>query len=85
MAIIKPFRGITYNPNKFNKNLSDLISPPYDVIDKKYRQRLLEKHPDNIINIILGLESAIERTPDIYKNAAKCCVFNIIGPINHSN
>lgn len=73
MAKIQPFKGISYNSEKYKDDLSNVIAPPYDVIDAKHRMRLLEKHPDNIIRIILGLESALERMPEVYKHAAETC------------
>ena len=73
MAKIQPFNGILYNSQIYNGDLSEVIAPPYDVIDAAHRQRLLEKHPDNIIRIILGLESALERTPEVYEQSAETC------------
>jgi len=52
MAIVKPFRGILYNPQKVNG--SEVMSPPYDIISEKLREELYLKSPYNIIRIDYG-------------------------------
>ena len=53
MAEVLPFRGILYNPRKI-RNLSDIVTPPYDVISKQGQHDFYERHPQNIIRLILG-------------------------------
>ena len=53
MARIFPFRGIQYNQEKI-KNLSDVMTPPYDVISKVEQEKFYKRHPNNIIRLILG-------------------------------
>ncbi|MCL6501147.1 MAG: DUF1015 domain-containing protein [Pirellulales bacterium] len=53
MATIIPFRGIRYNPDKI-KNLADVVTPPYDVIDAAAQDRYYRKHPYNIIRLEYG-------------------------------
>ncbi|MCL6611828.1 MAG: DUF1015 domain-containing protein [Peptococcaceae bacterium] len=53
MAAIIPFRGIRYNPEKV-KNLADVVTPPYDVIDHAAQERYYRKHPYNIIRLEYG-------------------------------
>lgn len=53
MAIVAPFRGITYNPDKFD-NLSELVAPPYDVISEEEQEALYQSHPFNVVRLILG-------------------------------
>jgi uncharacterized protein (DUF1015 family) len=53
MARIFPFRGIQYNQEKI-KNLSDVMTPPYDVISKEEQDNFYKRHPNNIIRLILG-------------------------------
>ncbi len=55
MASIFPFRGILYQRDKVG-DLSRVVAPPYDVIGKEEQERLYEKHPYNIIRLILGRE-----------------------------
>ncbi len=53
MATILPFKGLRYNSEKI-KDISKVITPPYDVISEKERDDYYELHPDNIIRLILG-------------------------------
>jgi len=53
MALIAPFRGLTYNFNKM-KNMDDLITPPYDVITKEEQEEYYQAHPNNTIRLELG-------------------------------
>lgn len=53
MAVIIPFRGIRYNPEKV-ENLADVVTPPYDVIDPAAQDRYYRRHPFNIIRLEYG-------------------------------
>ena len=53
MATILPFKGLRYNPEK-TKDISKVITPPYDVISEKERDDYYQLHPDNIIRLILS-------------------------------
>ncbi|MCM8765374.1 MAG: DUF1015 domain-containing protein [Candidatus Omnitrophica bacterium] len=53
MANIFPFRGIFYNPEKI-KDISQVVSPPYDVISQQEQGRFYHSHPLNIIRIDCG-------------------------------
>ena len=53
MVEIVPFRGILYNPEKII-DFSDVIAPPYDVISPQEQEQLHQRHPNNIIRLILG-------------------------------
>ncbi len=53
MATILPFKGLRYNPEKI-KDISKVITPPYDVISEKERDDYYQLHPDNIIRLILS-------------------------------
>lgn len=55
MAHVIPFCGIIFNHEKIG-DISLVISPPYDVISEKAKQRYYEKHPYNIIRLELGDE-----------------------------
>ncbi|MBC8386880.1 MAG: DUF1015 domain-containing protein [Actinobacteria bacterium] len=66
MVDILPFNGLIYNKNKI-KNISDVISPPYDVISPPLEKMLYNLDPHNIINLILPKGSSKEK----YKNANK--------------
>jgi uncharacterized protein (DUF1015 family) len=53
MAQILPFRGILYNPEKI-KDFSDVVAPPYDVISPQQQEQFHQRHPNNVIRLILG-------------------------------
>ncbi len=53
MAIVAPFRGLTYNFNRFG-DLSSLVAPPYDVISPEEQKYFYQAHPNNVIRLILG-------------------------------
>ncbi|MBU1055360.1 MAG: DUF1015 domain-containing protein [Proteobacteria bacterium] len=56
MANVIPFSGILYNPEKIG-DLADVTTPPYDVISKEEQINFHNKHPQNIIRLILGTET----------------------------
>ena len=70
MADVKPFRGIRYDLNRI-KNLSDVISPPYDVISPSMQEALYKRHPRNIVRIDFGKKEEGD-TPgsDVYSRAS---------------
>ncbi len=53
MAIVAPFKGLTYNLKK-KQNLSRLMAPPYDVISQKEQVALYQADPHNVVRLILG-------------------------------
>lgn len=53
MAKIVPFKGILYNPGKVG-GLNKVMAPPYDVISPEFQDRLYQRHPYNIVRLILG-------------------------------
>ncbi len=53
MAIIAPFRGLTYNFEKMG-DLSRVVAPPYDIISEKEQEDYYRAHPNNVIRLILG-------------------------------
>jgi len=53
MPEIRPFRGIRYNTDAIG-DLSLVVAPPYDVIDAEQRDGYYNKHPYNIIRLILN-------------------------------
>ena len=55
MAEIAPFRGILYNPK--HAAASDVLAPPYDVIDQAGRAALAAKHENNCVRLILPKDS----------------------------
>jgi uncharacterized protein (DUF1015 family) len=53
MAIIAPFKGLTYDFHK-TQGFSSLVSPPYDVISKEEQESYYTANPHNVIRLILG-------------------------------
>ena len=49
MVVIKPFRGVRYNPEKVD--ISRVVTPPYDVISDEERERYYALHDYNIIRL----------------------------------
>lgn len=71
MADIQAFRGYRYDLGRVG-NLSDVIAPPYDVIDAALQQQLYERSPYNVIRLILNREtSADSETNNRYTRAAQ--------------
>ncbi len=54
MADVRGFRGIRYNLSNDNRDAADLVAPPYDVIGEQEQTELYERHPKNIIRLILN-------------------------------
>jgi len=53
MPEIQAFRGIRYNLGRVG-SLSDVVSPPYDVIGPEFQDELYKKHPNNFVKIDLN-------------------------------
>lgn len=70
MISIKPFRAIRYNPAKV-KNLSRVVSPPYDIIPAQMQEGLYRTHPNNIVRLILGKQKKSDSINDNRYTRAK--------------
>ena len=55
MAVVKPFRGVRYNPARFD-DLSLVVAQPYDRITPELAEQYLGLCPYNISDIIIGQE-----------------------------
>ena len=55
MATIHPFRALRYDPAIVG-DLSQVIAPPYDIIDSVEQDRLYASSPYNVVRLILGKE-----------------------------
>jgi uncharacterized protein (DUF1015 family) len=53
MPEIHAFRGLRYNLGQVG-SLSDVIAPPYDVIDPALQDELYKRHPSNVIRLELN-------------------------------
>lgn len=63
MAEVQPFRGFRYDLARVGK-LSDVIAPPYDVIDAALQQALYDRSPHNVVRLILNKESPADTAND---------------------
>ena len=52
MALVAPFRGLHYNPAKVS-DLTEVVTPPYDVIKPAEREVFAARNPYNMVNLIL--------------------------------
>ena len=55
MPEIRPFRGVRYDVTKVG-DLSDVVAPPYDVIDATLQDKLYAASPYNVIRLELNKE-----------------------------
>src|SRR5574337_71683 len=53
MAVIAPFRGLRYNPERVG-DLGLVMAPPYDVISPEGQHAFHARHAHNVIRLILG-------------------------------
>lgn len=53
MAIIAPFKGMSYNFEVFD-DIPKLLAPPYDVISEEEQQEYYSANPYNVIRLTLG-------------------------------
>ena len=70
MAEVIPFNGVLYNPEMI-EDMADVTAPPFDVISVKDRNGLYQRHPNNVIRLILGRSrSEDQNQSDIHLRAA---------------
>ena len=71
MPTVAPLRGLRYDPKHVGA-LSQVIAPPYDVIDAALQTKLYDRHPANVIRIELNREEPGDTdTVNKYSRAAK--------------
>lgn len=66
MAVIKAFKGLRYTEKA--GDIGQLCCPPYDIIDEKKRQELLDKNPCNLIRLELPVVGGSEDA-EAYRSA----------------
>jgi uncharacterized protein (DUF1015 family) len=67
---IRPFRALRYNPSTI-ADPAAVVAPPYDVIDESLRQRLLGRHPANVVRLDLPGPEQGDETDDRYRRSAR--------------
>ena len=71
MVQIEAFHGIRYDLGHVG-SLSDVIAPPYDVINPEFQDALYKKHPANVIRLELNREEpGDDATNNRYSRAAR--------------
>ncbi|MFO0819878.1 MAG: DUF1015 domain-containing protein [Pirellulales bacterium] len=71
MPHIQAFRGLRYDLGHVG-SLSDVIAPPYDVIDPSLQDELYKRHPANVIRLELNRdEPGDDATSNRYSRAAR--------------
>ncbi len=71
MPEIHAFHGLRYDLGHVG-SLSDVIAPPYDVIDPAFQDELYKRHPANVIRLELNREEpGDDETHNRYTRAAK--------------
>jgi len=69
LANLRPFSGIHYSA-KAGTDLSNLLAPPYDVLDDRSKAALQARHPNNIVSIDLPFTPPKSVGPDeVYEKA----------------
>jgi uncharacterized protein (DUF1015 family) len=70
MAEVQPFQAWRYDVGQVG-DLSDVIAPPYDVINAAQQEELYKQHPCNSVRLILNREEPGDSEADRYARAAK--------------
>ena len=70
MPNLRPFRALRYEPSRVG-DLGAVVAPPYDVIDPSTRQRLVARHPANVVRLDLPVEELGDGPDDRYRRAAR--------------
>ncbi|MCX7705553.1 MAG: DUF1015 domain-containing protein, partial [bacterium] len=74
--MILPFRGYRYSDRA--GELSNLIAPPYDVIDAQYRNELINRSPFNIVHLTLPKSFDSEYHNEVSVKLNAWCSENIL-------
>src|SRR3954464_5743332 len=71
MPDIRPVRGVRYDMTQVGA-LSDVVAPPYDVIDPALQDQLYQASPHNIVRLELNREEPGDNaTSNRYTRAAR--------------
>src|ERR1051326_1938100 len=70
MADVQPLRGLRYASQKVG-DLAQVVTPPYDVINKEAQERYYTRNPYNVIRLELGKEALTDTSlNNVYTRAA---------------
>lgn len=71
MAEVQPFQAWRYDVGQVG-DLTDVVAPPYDVIDENFQEDLYKKHPCNCVRLILNRDEPDDSgVEDRYARARK--------------
>ncbi len=70
MPQINALRGFRFNLGSVG-SLSDVVAPPYDVIDQELQGKLYDQHPFNIVRLILNRDEPGDTSETRYERAAQ--------------
>ena len=70
MPDIRPFRGLRFEPDVVG-DLTDVVSPPYDVISPGQQESLLARNPRNVVRLDLPAGELGDGPDDRYRRAAR--------------
>ncbi|MEM9828505.1 MAG: DUF1015 domain-containing protein [Planctomycetota bacterium] len=69
MPHTEPFAALRYSLDHI-ADLSDVVAPPYDVIDPELQDSLYKRHPANVVRVILNRDEPGDGDQDRYRRAA---------------
>lgn len=67
---VRPFRALRFDPSVVG-DLGLVVAPPYDVIGPEEHERLLARHPANVVRLDLPVEASGDDPDDRYRRAAR--------------
>jgi len=67
---IRPFRGLRYAPEAIG-DVASVVAPPYDVLTTADRERLLARHPKNVVRLDAPAEEPGDAEDDRYRRVAR--------------
>jgi uncharacterized protein (DUF1015 family) len=73
MVVVRTFRGLRYVPERLAEaGLQAVLAPPYDVIEPDFQDTLYERHPANVVRLILNRKLPTDTAQDnVYTRAAQ--------------
>ena len=73
MADVLPFAGTRFATTEEKINLADVVSPPFDAITPAIQRELHDRHPYNIVRLVLGHEApSDDDSNNRYTRSAEC-------------
>jgi uncharacterized protein (DUF1015 family) len=67
---VRPFRALRFDPATVG-DLALVTAPPYDVIDPPTRNRLVARHPANVVQLDLPADEPGDEPDDRYRRTAR--------------